>query len=388
MVSFVLMALAAPCFAQERIHAVNQSQYVQFDPTTGYLLGTGFIQGLTPGHFLQSSAFDGTWIYARDGYYDQLWRIHPANMTADLLGPMGFGPVQLNNYSFEWVPQLDSLVLLFGDEVYFVDRVTGAATLQATLSGLAQYDAIAAFAVATDGSVVGLGADTTLQPGIGVYDVDFSTMSVNLQAYIIQPGNPRVLDVAYDSTDRLWATVVASPSSAHGYYQIDLNSFVMTQVIQTFAIGAGLSIGPATTSTTYCTAKLTSNGCVPTISGSGLASPTATSGYPITGSNARNQSAGMLTFGMAGRTAVPFAGGTLCVAPPRMRGGVTSSGGSALPALDCSGVWSMDFNTWISTLPALPPGTTVNAQWLGRDNGYTPPNNLQLSNGLEFTLIP
>jgi hypothetical protein len=80
---------------------------------------------------------------------------------------------------------------------------------------------------------------------------------------------------------------------------------------------------------------------------------------------------------------------------PIKRTPAVHSGGTALPAADCSGVYSIDMNAFARGLlggspQALlsTPGTTVNCQWWGRDPGFPPPNNTSLSNGLQFMVCP
>ena len=92
--------------------------------------------------------------------------------------------------------------------------------------------------------------------------------------------------------------------------------------------------------------------------------------------------------GAGGRAATPFAGGTTCVAPPRRTLAVQLSGGSAGPAVDCSGSWSLDFNAWMNSHVSLPAGIVVQCQWAGRDPGHPAPDNWVLSDALELTLRP
>lgn len=141
----------------------------------------------------------------------------------------------------------------------------------------------------------------------------------------------------------------------------------------------------------YCTAKVNSLGCMPLVTSSGVPSATSGSGFDISCSNVRNVKVGLLLYGTSGHAAIPFQGGTLCLSSPIRRTPSTNSGGTLLPAADCSGVWQIDFNAFVvGALGGNPaaalsvPGTAVDAQWWGRDPGFAPPNNSALSAGIEF----
>jgi len=151
--------------------------------------------------------------------------------------------------------------------------------------------------------------------------------------------------------------------------------------------------GACSSPTLYCTAKINSLGCTPTIGSTGASSATAGAGFHIKTSNVRNQKPGLLIYSVNGRAAVPFQGGLRCVNSPVRRTTPANSGGTALPASDCSGIYTIDMNTFTvgglggNPIPALAiMGTVVDCQWWGRDPGFPAPNNSTLSDGLEYTV--
>jgi hypothetical protein len=142
---------------------------------------------------------------------------------------------------------------------------------------------------------------------------------------------------------------------------------------------------------TYCTAKTNSLGCTPAMASTGIPSASSGSGFIVKATNTINGKSGLLMYGFSGRAAVPFQGGTLCIALPLRRALVVGSGGTPPPAQDCTGVLALDMNAFAagqlggSPDPALRiAGTQVDSQWWARDPGYPSPNNSQLSNGLEW----
>ena len=99
-----------------------------------------------------------------------------------------------------------------------------------------------------------------------------------------------------------------------------------------------------------------------------------------------NHRPGRLLWGLA-RAYAPFGGGTLCV-QALDHGPLQDSGGTPLPAIDCTGTLKFHFTASYMTAHGLGVGTRVFCQFLSRDDGFAPPNNVGLSDGLAFTVVP
>ncbi|MCK6445657.1 MAG: hypothetical protein L6Q99_04630 [Planctomycetes bacterium] len=140
------------------------------------------------------------------------------------------------------------------------------------------------------------------------------------------------------------------------------------------------------TATVYCTSKVNSQFCNPSLSFTG--SPSASSGSPftITCSNLINNKNGLFFYGTQPLGA-SFQGGHLCVKAPTKRLSVQNTGGNPPPE-DCSGVMSVNFNTVIQGGgdPNLVAGATVYLQTWARDPNDFSGFGTSLSDGLVFTI--
>ncbi len=144
----------------------------------------------------------------------------------------------------------------------------------------------------------------------------------------------------------------------------------------------------------YCTAKTNSLGCIPAISNTGTPSASAGSGFTISTFNELNNKPGLYLYSNAGQVAVAFFGGLRCVGSPVRRSVALNSGGNP-PPNDCSGVYTIDWNTFASgALGGTPqaylrgPGNVIQVQAWGRDSGFPPGSNASLSDALEYTVGP
>jgi hypothetical protein len=144
----------------------------------------------------------------------------------------------------------------------------------------------------------------------------------------------------------------------------------------------------------YCSAKVNSLGCPPSLGWNGSSSATAPSGFTLSSARVRNRKAGLLLHTTSGRNSLRFSGGVLCVRNPIGRSIALFSGGS-ISGNDCSGVFAIDMNAYaagglggqaMATLSI--PGSAVTAQFWGRDPGFAAPNDTSLSAAIEYVVGP
>jgi len=147
---------------------------------------------------------------------------------------------------------------------------------------------------------------------------------------------------------------------------------------------AYVHLGKAPEWTAYCTAKVNSQGCVPSVSTEGLASLSIADSFRVTADNVLNQKSGILFWGHAPNSQ-PFLGGTLCVQGPVRRTPVQSSGGKT-QSTDCSGAYSFHFSHAYMASKGILAGDTIHAQFWSRDP--TSSSTVGLTDAAAFVVVP
>lgn len=140
----------------------------------------------------------------------------------------------------------------------------------------------------------------------------------------------------------------------------------------------------------YCTSGTSGAGCAATMSATGFASASSTSGFVLTATNVEGQRAGLVFYGLSGASSQPWGTGTssfLCVKAPSQRTPAQNSGGNTGA---CDGTLSVDWNAFTHSGPVLgvpfQGGTTVWSQAWYRDPASSATTSL--SNGLRFVVGP
>jgi len=136
----------------------------------------------------------------------------------------------------------------------------------------------------------------------------------------------------------------------------------------------------------YCIGRPNSAGCVPTIATIGTPSASSGIGFTIQTSSVLDNTFGLYFYSKIGPNSRPFHKGFLCAQPPLMRTAFQNSGGTP----PCGGSFQMDFNAYVASGkdPALVAGQQVWIQAWSHDPGFSPPNDISLSDAISFTLCP
>ena len=141
--------------------------------------------------------------------------------------------------------------------------------------------------------------------------------------------------------------------------------------------------------TSYCTPGTSAAGCQATLSGVGVPSASAVSGFTVIASNVEGQKDGVFFQGTSGQQANPWGNGTSfqCVTPPVNRLGLQVGNGTI--GL-CDGTKAQDLNDLWHTKPAKNPGSgaVVQVQLWYRDPGNTSNQTTSLSDAISFTVQP
>ena len=247
------------------------------------------------------------------------------------------------------------------------------------------------FTVGPDGSVYMLGPGLVLERRAGS---DGSLLNTSGPLGL---GNPRL------ATDAQGRVIVGNGAFASGAVHVlnaDLTprwSIAVSNVnIGAPAIGedgtlviagVGTNVRAYRAAYSYCTAKINSAGCAPSISASGQPRASGAAPFHVAVASLLNNQLGVLFYSTSAAASVPFQGGILCLQAPVARTLPTSSLGSPTES-DCTGSYLSDFNAWIAGGgdPALVAGAHVWAQHWSRDPGVA--TGTGLSDALAFTIAP
>jgi hypothetical protein len=142
----------------------------------------------------------------------------------------------------------------------------------------------------------------------------------------------------------------------------------------------------------YCTAGVSASGCQALISGLGLPSATAASGFVLSAVDVEGSKTGLFFYGANGRQANSWGNTTSfqCVVPPVKRGGQLPAAGTNG---NCDGSFSQDLNArWCPTCPNpshnFGAGAVVQAQLWYRDPLSGTNQLTSLSDAIEFVIAP
>jgi hypothetical protein len=135
-----------------------------------------------------------------------------------------------------------------------------------------------------------------------------------------------------------------------------------------------------------CTRKVNSAGCEARILSAGDPYASGPDSFYVCALDVLPDRNGVFVWSLA-PASIPFGGGTLCVAAPRVRTPVQNSG-LVSSWNGCTGRYGFHFAHGYQALHGVGAGTTVHGQFWSRDPGFAQPDNVGLTDAIRFTLGP
>jgi hypothetical protein len=136
----------------------------------------------------------------------------------------------------------------------------------------------------------------------------------------------------------------------------------------------------------YCTAKVNSQGCTPSMGWSGTPSLSGPDDFVLRCDGVLSRVVGVAFWSRSPRAAL-LLGGTMCVGPPRGFLGAVHSGGST-SGQDCMGSLELPFSQDLMASQGLQPGETACVQFFYRDPTHRDGTGAGLSDGVRFSVLP
>lgn len=396
----VSLAVAADGSQQERLYLLDGSGgvLVTYDPVTLERLSlqlTGQIVGMKSLTYGQGRLYS---IETNVGVLmDQLTSFHAASGIATTVGPTGI--LYSNAPAIKYDATRDEFFVLYQEnpsllqwypDLYRIDPKTGQMTFIARITDdSAQTFPFFPFTMAISPT----GEAIVSQPsygssGPGIARLDLTTGAID---YIgrVPIGLGVFRDMSFDSSGDAWALFDDwIDNERDGLYTVDPVALTFEPKLSAkdFPLSGMGSIAVVPLPAMSSTCESSSNtACAPTIEWKGLPSATADSGFPLSVRGTPSNSIGLMLFG-AGAQVPPFAGSSLCFAPPYHLTAAAPSA-SAGTGSACDGTWSVDLNPEILAA-GFAPGDTLHAQWMGLDSAAPPGERRVTSNALQFDLAP
>lgn len=206
-----------------------------------------------------------------------------------------------------------------------------------------------------------------------------------VQVYSVQTGANLTGWSGYLSFDYMGYTVASAGDLNQDSWSDPLGSTPFTDLNFPDSGRLRIHLGNAFPPESYCTGKVNSAGCAPQMTYGGCASATLGNGIQLVALNVLPGMVGIMLWSQA-PNAVPFKGGTLCVGSPIIR--TSPQVAAASTGWPCLGQYSFLFGPSYMNANGLVVGDDIYTQFWSRDQGFAAPNNVGLTAGVHFQIVP